>query len=152
MGKEALLYMYDRVKLAQSVTEVMIITSTNPNDDKIEALCRQHNIPCFRGDENDLLDRHYQAAKHEQADFVLKIPSDSPLTDYRLIDKMVNYWIDHQSDIDFVTNISPGTFPDGLDVEGCSFPALEKAWKEAKKVINGNIPFPTFGRIRRFSG
>ncbi|MEZ5003495.1 MAG: aminotransferase class III-fold pyridoxal phosphate-dependent enzyme [Chitinophagales bacterium] len=142
MGKEALLYMYDRVKLAQSVAEVMIITSTNPNDDKIEALCRQNNIPCFRGDENDLLDRHFQAAKQVQADFVLKIPSDSPLTDYRLIDKMVNYWIDHQSDIDFVTNISPGTFPDGLDVEGCSFPALEKAWKEAKKGYQREHTFP----------
>ncbi len=142
MGKEALLYMYDRVKLASSVSKVMIITSKNPNDDRIERLCAENNIPCFRGDENDLLDRHYKAAIQEQADFVLKIPSDSPLTDFRLINKMVSYWMEHQDDLDFVTNISPGTFPDGLDIEGCAFSALEKAWKEAKKDYQREHTFP----------
>jgi glutamate-1-semialdehyde 2,1-aminomutase/spore coat polysaccharide biosynthesis protein SpsF len=142
MGREALLYMYDRVALANSVSQVMIITSTNTRDDKIEALCNANQIPCFRGDENDLLDRHYKAALSVGADFVLKIPSDSPLTDFRLINQMVNYWIENQSSIDFVTNISPGTFPDGLDIEGCSFPALQKAWKEAVKDYQREHTFP----------
>ncbi len=142
MGKEALLYMYDRVNLATSVDKVMIITSTKSNDDIIEDLCKEHHIPCFRGSENDLLDRHYQAAKAMDADFVLKIPSDSPLTDFRLIDKMVNYWKEHKNKLDFVTNISPGTFPDGMDIEGCSFSALEKAWKDAKKDYQREHTFP----------
>lgn len=142
MGKEALLYMYDRVKLADSIDEVMIITSTNPNDDRIEQLCKDNDIPVFRGSETDLLDRHYYAAKAANADFVLKIPSDSPLTDANLINKMVNHWLENRSELDFVTNISPGTFPDGLDVEGCSFEALEKAWKEAEKDYQREHTFP----------
>ena len=81
------------------------ITSTNPNDDVIEALCAANDVPCFRGDENDLLDRHYQAAVAEQADFILKIPSDSPLTDFRVINMMVNFWRDNPEGVDFVTNI-----------------------------------------------
>ena len=142
MGREALLYMYDRVRLADSLTEVTIITSTNKNDDRIEELCKANNIPCFRGDEHDLLDRHYQAAKYRNADFVLKIPSDSPLTDYRLINKMVNYWKSHQEELDFVTNISPGTFPDGIDIEGCTMEALKNAWENAKKDYQREHTFP----------
>lgn len=142
MGRESLLYMYDRVKLADSVDQVMIITSDKPGDDRIEALCAEHNIPCYRGSENDLLDRHYQAAVSVNADIVLKIPSDSPLTDFRLINEMVDYMVDHPDEVDFVTNISPGTFPDGLDIEVCSFPALEKAWNEAEKEYEREHTFP----------
>lgn len=155
MGREVLLYMYDRVRLATAVDEVMIITSTNANDDVIDHLCQEHDIPCFRGDEFDLLDRHYQAAVSVGADFVLKIPSDSPLTDYRIIDKMVNHWKANRDRLDFVTNISPGTFPDGLDVEGCSFEALEIAWKEAEKDYQREHTFPYIwenkGRFRIYN-
>lgn len=142
LGKEVLLHMYDRVKAAQSVDKVMIITSTNPKDDQIADLCATYQIPCYRGSENDLLDRHYQAAKLEGADFVLKIPSDSPLTDHRIIDQMVKYWLDHQEQFDFVSNINPGTFPDGLDVEGCTMKALELAWKAAEKDYEREHTFP----------
>ena len=142
LGKEVLLHMYNRVKAAQSIDKVMIITSTNSNDDKIAMLCELHQIPYYRGSENDLLDRHYQAAVQEGADFVLKIPSDSPLTDYRLIDQMVNYWLDNKEQLDFVTNINPGTFPDGLDVEGCTMDALATAWQRADKDFEREHTFP----------
>lgn len=142
MGKDYLLYMYERVRLSKSVDEVQIITSDKEEDNQIAELCERKNIPYFRGSENDLLDRHYQAAKKVNADFVLKIPSDSPLCDYRLVDMMVNHWLDNQETLDFVTNISPGTFPDGLDIEGCSMPALEKAWKEAEKGYQREHCFP----------
>lgn len=142
LGKPYLQIMYERVKLAHSLDEVMIITSTEKKDDVIENLCKELAIPYHRGSENDLLDRHYQAAQKANADFVLKIPSDSPLTDYTLIDKMVNFWLENQNEYDFVTNISPGTFPDGLDVEGCTFSALEKAWKVADKDYQREHTFP----------
>ncbi|MCB0521404.1 MAG: aminotransferase class III-fold pyridoxal phosphate-dependent enzyme [Lewinellaceae bacterium] len=142
MGREVLLYMYDRVAAAQTVDKVMVITSTLPEDDVIANLCMAHHIPCFRGSENDLLDRHYQAAVQEGADFVLKIPSDSPLTDYRIVDKMVSQWLANMHELDFVTNINPGTFPDGLDVEGCSFEALETAWKLADRDYEREHTFP----------
>lgn len=142
LGKPYLQVMYERVRLSKLIDEVMIITSIEKGDDVIEELCDDLNIKCYRGSENDLLDRHYRAAKLVNADFVLKIPSDSPITDYRITDRMIQFWLENQNEIDFVTNISPGTFPDGLDVEGCSFSALEKAWNEAAKPYQREHTFP----------
>lgn len=133
LGKEILLYVIDRVKRAKTINEVIIITSTNNKDKAIADLCQRHNISYFRGKEEDLLDRHYQAAKAYNADFVVKIPSDEPLVDPQIIDRVVNLWLKNQGNYDYVSNYHPPTFPDGLDVEGCPITILEIAWKEARK-------------------
>lgn len=133
LGKELLLHMVDRVKRAKTVDEIVVITSTNGKDKAIKDLCLKNNIRYFQGSENDLLDRHYQAAKIYKADFVVKIGSDCPLTDSEVIDEVINLWLKNQDKFDYVSNYHPPTFPDGLDVEGCPFPVLEIAWREAKK-------------------
>jgi len=142
LGKEILLRMYERVKMAKTVDEAVIITSLSKNDDRIASLCQENDIRYYRGSENDLLDRHYQAAKSCQADFVLKIPSDCPLTDPRIIDQVVTLWTENQDQYDYVSNYHPPTFPDGLDVEGCPFPILETAWREAAKPFEREHTFP----------
>ena len=133
LGKELLLHMVNRVKRAKTVDEVVVITSTNSKDKAITDICFKNNIKYFRGSENDLLDRHYQAAKMYQADFVVKIPSDQPLIDPQIIDEVINLWKENQDRYDYVSNYHPPTFPDGLDAEGCPMSILEIAWKEAKK-------------------
>lgn len=133
LGKELLLHMVNRVKRAKTVDEIVVITSTNSKDKAITDLCLKNNIKYFQGKENDLLDRHYQAAKIYKADFVVKIGADCPLTDPKVIDEVINLWLENQDKFDYVSNYHAPTFPDGLDVEGCSFSVLETAWREAKK-------------------
>jgi len=133
LGKELLLHMVNRVKRAKTVDEIVVITSTNNRDNQIVDLCVQNNIKYYRGKEENLLDRHYQAAKIYNADFVVKIPSDCPLTDPNIIDQVISFWLENQDKYDYVSNYHPPTFPDGLDVEGCPFSVLEIAWREAKK-------------------
>lgn len=142
LGKELLLRMFDRVKRAKTVDEIVVITSTNKDDNLIYELCQKNNIKCYRGSENDLLDRHYQAAKIYKADFVVKIGSDCPLADPNIIDEVINLWLNNQDKYDYVSNYHPPTFPDGLDVEGCPFSILETAWKEAKEAHEREHTFP----------
>lgn len=142
VGREILLYQIDRICQAKSPHQVAVIISINPDDDAIEALCKKDSIPVYRGSEFDLLDRHYQAARIFNADFVVKIPSDCPLTDPRIIDSVVELWKNHQDKYDYVSNYHPPTFPDGLDVEGCTFEVLETAWREAKKPHEREHTFP----------
>lgn len=141
-GKEVLLLMVGRVKKAKTVNEVIIITSVKKKDDVIADLCKKNGINFFRGSENDLLDRHYKAAKAFKADFVVKIPSDCSLADPRIIDEVINLWLKNQNKYDYVSNYHPPTFPDGLDVEGCPFGVLEDAWKNAKKPFEREHTFP----------
>lgn len=142
LGKELLLHMYDRVKQAKTVDDIVIITSVNPENDLIVELCKKHSIKYYRGSEDDLLDRHYQAAKKFGADFIVKIPSDSPMADPAIIDKVLSLWINNKDKFDYVSNYHPPTFPDGLDVEGCTFSILKTAWIEARKPFEREHTFP----------
>ncbi|NQU32517.1 MAG: glycosyltransferase family protein [Bacteroidetes bacterium] len=151
LGKELLLHMYDRVRQAKTVDDVVIITSVNPENDLIVELCKKNSIKYYRGSEEDLLDRHYQAAKKFGADFIVKIPSDSPMADPAIIDKVLSLWITDNDKFDYVSNYHPPTFPDGLDVEGCSFSILKIAWIEAKKPFEREHTFPfIWDNIKRF--
>lgn len=132
-GEPLLLRMYERVVRSKSIDEIVIATSLNPSDDSIEEFCRANKIKFFRGDENDLLDRHYKTALEYNATHVVKIPSDCPLIDPAVIDRVVNLYLDNQNSFDYVSNLHPATYPDGNDVEIMPVEILEVAWKEATK-------------------
>jgi len=133
MGREVLLHMYERVAKTNYAEKFVIITSSKNENDQIVDLCGKTDIACYRGSEGDLLDRHYQAAVEFRADAVVKIPSDCPLIDPAIIDRVLKYYLDNNEKYDYVSNLHPATYPDGNDVEIMSFKALETAWKEAKK-------------------
>ncbi|TRZ64162.1 acylneuraminate cytidylyltransferase [bacterium] len=130
-GKPLLIRMYERVKSAKLSGEIIVATTTDASDDKVEELCKSEDISCFRGHPVDLLDRHYKTALEYKADAIVKIPSDCPLISPRIIDKVIGYYINHTKDYDFVSNLHPATYPDGNDVEVIPFNILETAWTEA---------------------
>jgi spore coat polysaccharide biosynthesis protein SpsF len=130
LGKPLLVRMVDRVRSARLVGDVVVATTTEVVDDQIEALCVEQGLQCFRGSTNDLLDRHYQCGKNWGADVVLKIPSDCPLIDPRVIDRVIEAFF--SQNVDYASNLHPQSYPDGQDVEVISFSTLEKAWREAK--------------------
>ncbi|MCS7035719.1 MAG: glycosyltransferase family protein [Saprospiraceae bacterium] len=131
VGQPLLLRMVERVQAAQRAGTIVVATTVEPSDDAIEALCLQHGLRCYRGSVNDLLDRHYQAGLLWNADAVAKIPSDCPLIDPAVIDRVFEYFL--QNNFDYVSNLHPATYPDGNDVEIMKMSALETAWKEAQR-------------------
>jgi spore coat polysaccharide biosynthesis protein SpsF len=130
-GKPLLFRIYERISAAESSGVIVIAVTEEENDDELVKLCDDNKILCFRGDSNDLLDRHYKAAVKYNADIVVKIPSDCPLIDPQVIDKVIMYYINNQNSFDFVSNLHPATYPDGNDVEVMSFGALETAWNDS---------------------
>ncbi len=133
LGKPLLIQMLERVKAAKLVDKIVIATSTNKDDDVIEKLCAEHGFTCFRGHFTDLLDRHYKATLEFDAEAVAKIPSDCPLIDPQVIDKVFKFYLDNIDKYDFVSNLHPATYPDGNDVEIMSYSALKTTWKKATK-------------------
>ena len=131
LGKPLLLRMIERVQASKLAGTLVIATTGEKEDDVIAELCAQNNFNCYRGHSFDLLDRHYRAGKLFKADAVVKIPSDCPLIDMAVIDRVLQYFLDN--DYDYVSNLHPATYPDGNDVEVMKFTALEKAWQEADK-------------------
>lgn len=141
-GRPVILHMIERLRRAATIDDVVIITSTKPEDDCLEELCLHNGINVYRGSELDLLDRHYQAAQEFGADFVVKIPSDCPLVDPNIVNAVISLWRDNKEKYDYVSNYHPPTFPDGMDVEGCTMMALQEAWTEAKPGFQREHTFP----------
>ncbi|MCX7611760.1 MAG: glycosyltransferase family protein [Ignavibacterium sp.] len=133
LGKELLLRQIERISYSKLVGTIVVATSEEKSDDIVEKICNENKILCYRGSLTDLLDRHYQVGKLFNADAVVKIPSDCPLIDFRIIDKVIEFFVENQFKYDYVSNLHPATYPDGNDVEIMHFKILEKAWKEAKK-------------------
>ena len=142
LGKPLLLHMVERVRRAQTIDQVVVITSTQPENDCLVDVCESVKIPVYRGSETDLLDRHYQAGRRWDADFVSKIPSDCPLTDPAIIDRVLSLWLNNQDAYDYVSNYHPPTFPDGLDVEGAPMAVLAAAWRESRRPLEREHTFP----------
>ena len=133
IGKPLLIRMIERVQQARLAGTIIVATTTESSDDVIEHLCKKQNLLCYRGSKDDLLDRHYQAGLLHQADAVVKIPSDCPLIDPVVIDKVLHYYLDH--DFDFVSNLHPATYPDGNDVEVMSWNTIDKAWHNSTRTL-----------------
>ncbi len=132
-GKPLLLRMYERVSNSQFAGEIVIAITEEESDNELYKLCQKNNIKVFRGNTFDLLDRHYQASRKYNADAVVKIPSDCPLIDPEIIDKVIQYYISNNEKFDFVSNLHPPSYPDGNDVEIMKFVTIENAWINAKK-------------------
>lgn len=133
LGKSLLARMIERLSMIRNEVTIVIATTQQPEDDVIAAEATAMAIPYYRGNLDNLLDRHYQAAKIHNADIVLKIPSDCPLIDPRIIDHMITFFINHPSD--YLSNLHPATWPDGNDVEIMTMDCLQSTWQNAKRPL-----------------
>jgi spore coat polysaccharide biosynthesis protein SpsF len=130
-GEPMLARVVNRVRQARRVDETVVATSDLPGDDALTRFCEERGFPCFRGSENDVLDRYYRAAAAHRAEAVVRITSDCPLIDPGIIDRGVGEFLALQPAVEYLTNSYPkDTFPRGLDIEVIRFDCLERAWKE----------------------
>src|SRR5262245_37764269 len=84
--------MLERVLAARTPSEIVVATTRDRADDIIETIAAETGVRCFRGHPTDLLDRHYAAGRECRADVVVKIPSDCPLIDPAVIDRVIGYY------------------------------------------------------------
>lgn len=129
LDKPLLSYLFERLRRTQNSDEIVVATTQHPRDQAIVDLCREEQIPVYRGSEEDVLDRYYQTAKAASADVIVRVTADCPLIDPQIVDEVINYFLTHQ--VDYASNVLERTYPRGMDVEVFSFAALERAATEA---------------------
>lgn len=135
-GRTMLERVVRRTRRAQKLDAVVVATTVEPADEAIVGLCRDLGTPCFRGSEHDVLDRFHGAAREHRARWVVRITSDCPFIDPRVIDRVVAA-LDGSDDsgptdgVDYAANHLERTYPRGLDAEAMTFETLDTAWREA---------------------
>lgn len=129
-GESVLARVVRRLRRADLVDEIAVATTTSAADNAIVSECEHFSVAVFRGQENDVLDRYYQAAHWVNADAIVRITSDCPLIDAELTDNTIRAFIDCKPD--YASNALQRTYPRGLDTEVISCDALTRAWQEAR--------------------
>jgi len=130
LGESMIWWVMHRVEKAKTPNIFILATTLNPEDDALVPIVEKKGWNLFRGSEEDVLDRYYQAAKFYTLDAIIRITGDCPLIDCKIIDKIADRFL--KNSVDYATNTLKLTYPDGMDVEVFSYNALEKMWKEAR--------------------
>ena len=111
-----------------ALNDIVLATTTNPEDDVIEDFANANSIKVFRGSSLDVLDRYYQCSKRFSLEHIARITSDCPLIDPMVVDKTIELY--SSGKFDYVNNFGGLPYPSGTDVEVFSIGLLEKIHKE----------------------
>jgi spore coat polysaccharide biosynthesis protein SpsF (cytidylyltransferase family) len=129
-GRPMLAHVVERARAIAGIDEVVVATTVNRRDDPVSEWTETATVPCVRGAEEDVLDRFHDVLAKHPADALVRVTADCPLLDPEVSGRVVAEW--RRGNADYVSNVHPPTFPDGLDTEVVSRSALETAWREAR--------------------
>jgi spore coat polysaccharide biosynthesis protein SpsF len=131
LGDETVLaHVVRRLRRATLIDEIVVATTNSTADRAIVRECQHLCARVFRGAENDVLDRYYQAAQCIGAEGIVRITSDCPLIDPEITDNTIRAFLERRPD--YASNALQRTYPRGLDTEVMTRDALECAWRQAQ--------------------
>lgn len=129
-GRPVMAHMIERHRRSTLTDEVVVATTANPADDAVVALCEEMGCAYFRGSEEDCLGRIVGAGVKHGADILVQGFADSPLFDWRHVDRCIALL--SETDADCASNEFTKTFPIGLGVRAYKFATLRDAEKNDK--------------------
>ena len=122
-----------RVKKARSIQKIIVATTINAEDEQITLVAKKENVAFYRGSKDNVLERYYEAAKENKLDIIIRITSDCPCIDPKILDEFVKEHVQVGADYTYGNPIKK--YPHGLDVEVINFKALENAYNNATQVF-----------------
>jgi len=137
-----------RLSKSKEIDQIVLATSIETVNKYLADYVNKLDYDVYQGSESDVLDRYYQAALKHNSDIVIRITGDCPLIDPEIVDEIIKAY--KLSNVDYISNINPPTYPDGLDVEVFSFKALTRAWEEAKSRSDREHVTPYIRRSGKF--
>ncbi len=107
---------------------MVVATSDKTQDDAIARQCEQMGVRCFRGSEEDVLDRYYRCAVACGFAHVIRLTGDNPCPDTEALEQLVALHL--RSGADYTHSF--GELPVGMGGEIFRFETLEDSWREGK--------------------
>jgi len=120
-----------RLSRSRRIDEIVVATSTAAGDDVLAAHVEGLGYRCWRGSEDDVMDRFLGAARETGADDLVRVTGDCPLIDPDIVDKVIDAY--KRSGVDYCSNTVHRTYPDGLDVEVFRHAALGAAAQQTQE-------------------
>ena len=113
-NKSCLQYLIERIKEIKNIDGIILCTTKNSEDDKLEKFAQKMSIQIFRGSEKDILERFKDAAIKYQVENIINIDGENIFCELEFIDTTINEL--KKSDVDFISwkNLPIGTTPIGI--------------------------------------
>jgi glutamate-1-semialdehyde 2,1-aminomutase len=131
VGRPMIELLLTRLAQSKELNQIVVATSVDERNLPLVRFVQSLGYACEQGSENDVLMRYVQVARVHHADVVVRITGDCPLVDPRLVDECIRRF--RTADVDYLSNVVPPTYPDGLDIEVVTLAALERAASESEK-------------------
>ena len=126
-GKTILEYTIERLKKTYLSKNIIVATTKREEDQKIIKVAKKMDCYTFRGSTNNVLNRYYKAAAYYKVKNIVRVCSDSPLIDPKIINKVYFFYL--KNNYDYVSNKIFPSYPIGMGVEILNFQSLKKANK-----------------------
>lgn len=124
-GKSIIEHLTTRLSCVNSLNDIVLATTTNKADDKLVAAAKTLGIKCFRGSEDDVMERVIQTAAFAEADIIVEVTGDCPLIDPNIVEQVIQMYLFNKAD--YVTNAHIRCYPDGMDVQVFNLNTLMKS-------------------------
>lgn len=131
-GETVLERVVSRVQRMRRLDGFVVATSRAAADDRIEELCRRRSWQVFRGEELDVLDRYYQAARVANAQHVVRVTADCPLVSVEETDRLITRHLESGADYSHNITVWGSGMPLGTGSEIFTLDALERSWRDGK--------------------
>ena len=123
-----------RVKRVKKIGKIIIATTKRKEDNILVEIAKSNKVEIFRGSENDLVDRYYQAVKGKSVGHILRLPADNPIPDPSEYNRLINYHLKTNNDFSSnICNFMSNGYPDGFGVEIFTVNSLKKIWRNEKR-------------------
>lgn len=132
-GKTVIERLIDRIKEIKGISEIVLCTSTNPQDKILVDIAKRNNVYYFCGDEVDVLKRLKDAGHFFGFEYILGITADNPLISIYYSDLIVNEIQKGTYDFIHVEGLPLGSATYGMNIK-----ALETIC-EIKQVVDTEI-------------
>jgi spore coat polysaccharide biosynthesis protein SpsF (cytidylyltransferase family) len=140
----------DRLLKVSNSDGLVVATTKELGIEPLINLLKDKNISYYQGSTNDVLDRFYNSVKSMSADFIVRVTSDCPLIDPKLISNVIEFVVNNN--LDYGSNVLKESFPDGQDVEVFKFTALKNAYLNSKLKSDKEHVTPFIWRNSSFLG
>ncbi len=118
-----------RLKRSSRLSDVVVATTDDPADDAVAEWAETERVACFRGSEEDVLDRVVGAQRMMHSEIVVEVCGDTPLLDPAVIDTAVEAFETEACDI--VSNTWTLSYPQGIDAQVFRLADLEEIARTA---------------------
>lgn len=125
-GRPLIWHMIRSIRKSNKIKDIYFAIPRNKNDDILFNYIKKLKLKVYRGSENNVAKRILDLAKKKNFNYFMRLSADSPLIDYKLINKAIKLHKKYMRNFDLITNLFPRTYPSGQSIEIINTHTLKK--------------------------